>query len=318
MKKQNYISIFLIILMLVLTCSGCSTMATISNDTTVTNKDNITNVNNIKFEFITETNEHDVPRTTVLLVIDNDTTRRMYVGKYIATFYKLDPNMKDSWGTMENSLISYVGWYAGGGAILSLVKEDNGYAVYEKLIGESKNPQENEFIKVTSIITDNNKVEILDSKDDTTANANDSSEITESNWLNHPKIKEIRGIYNVIQNSITTNEFKSETKEIKLETPKFKAITKFSDSNNIIRKYIKQGGSEDSAHSVSYYFSTSKKLRFVLLSVRATNGTNLEYRLYYDEQGNKIWENKSLIKGPGYPVKPDDFITTTDYDAIIE
>ncbi|GMQ56303.1 hypothetical protein AN1V17_06960 [Vallitalea sediminicola] len=145
----------------------------------------------------------------------------------------------------------------------------------------------------------------------------DEEEINEANWNNHPAIKEIREIYNTIEVSIKSNKLFI-TNGIKDTDSRFtKDFSIYKDKNQIVKKYIEESGSEDSGYTASYYFDDVNKLRFVFLELGATNGTNVEYRLYFDAQENKIWEHETLVKGPGYPFSDaDEYLTILDPEKL--
>jgi hypothetical protein len=67
-----------------------------------------------------------------------------------------------------------------------------------------------------------------------------------------------------------------------------------------VRYYEKQGGSDDSALKLQHYYDEAGRLRFVLITGGAVNGSELEQRIYFDEQGKRIWEEHKYTKGPGY------------------
>lgn len=301
------------IFLLLICLSGCSAK-------TATTTNNITSLN---LEFDTFTSDDSVPITNVLLVIDEDPTRRMFVGRYFGAFEKIKDTT--NWDVMDDSLANYHGWYAGSGVILSLVKEENEFAVYEKIVDESIDNRKNDFKKVTSIHVDsNNDVKLLEASIDKVETSTiqehepvidfeDEEEINEANWNNHPAIKEIREIYNTIEASIKSNELfiTNETKDTDSRFTKDFSI--YKDKNQVVKKYIEESGSEDSGYTASYYFDALNKLRFVFLELGATNGTNVEYRLYFDAQENKIWEHETLVKGPGYPFSDaDEYLTILD------
>lgn len=294
------------VIILIFCFSGCSSKpASTSYD-----------VDSLQLEFDTFLSEDYVPITNVLLVVNEDKSHRLFVGRYFVSFQLLD-NSTD-WDVMDNSISNYFGWYAGGGVIISLVKEGDEYFVYEKYIDEGVDDTLSQFEKVTSITVDNPSVKLLDhiqNQVETTEQINvileDEIAITEANWTTHPDITEIRAIYNSIEESIESNELAVSIKNITNDLSLPKDITIYKDEHKMIRKYKEQNGSEDSAYTASYYYDNLNKIRFVFLELGAINGTNKEYRLYYDEKGNKIWEQSKLLKGPGYP-----FGTVDDYVSI--
>ncbi|GMQ61719.1 hypothetical protein [Vallitalea maricola] len=300
---MRIIKLFFIIL-LICCIGGCSVKPT----------DGLYDVTSLRLEFDNFSSEDNVPITNVLLVVNENRTHRLFVGKYFASFQKLD-NITD-WNVMDNSISNYLGWYAGGGVIISLIKEKNEYCVYEKYVEEGMDNSLSPFIKAASITVNNPSVKLLDAmqnKVDTDESGNaifkDEVDITESNWMNHPKIVEIRAIYNAIEKSLKSEQLTVTNKNTTNNLSLSKDIIIYKDANQKTRKYTEQGGSDDSAYTTSYYYDDLNNLRFVFLELGATNGTNAEYRLYYDKEGNKIWEHSKLLDGPGYPFNVDDYIS---------
>ncbi len=84
--------------------------------------------------------------------------------------------------------------------------------------------------------------------------------ITEKNWVNHPKIVEIRIIYNEIEDAIKEKRLTKKTKTHEYEGPYVKPTLKavFFDEANAVMKYIEENGSDDSALRFSYYYDTKK------------------------------------------------------------
>jgi len=72
------------------------------------------------------------------------------------------------------------------------------------------------------------------------------------------------------------------------------------DSAGRTRYYRNQGGSEDSSLTWEHYYDAAGHPRFILITGGAVNGTKLEHRIYFDEAGERIWEEQTYRKGPGY------------------
>jgi hypothetical protein len=80
--------------------------------------------------------------------------------------------------------------------------------------------------------------------------------------------------------------------------PISKAI--YTDSQNKVYKYIYEAGGDDSALTFNFYYDKDSRLRFVFINGGASNGTMVEYKIYFDENGARISESHRYIKGPGY------------------
>ncbi len=120
--------------------------------------------------------------------------------------------------------------------------------------------------------------------------------INKTNWLNHPKIQEIRDIYNKIESRITNNTLDKSEKSMESEetsVPISKII--YVDNLGTIRKYIEETGSDDSALTSNYYYDHAGKLRFVFITRGAVNGSKMEHRIYFDTRGKRIWETQKYL-----------------------
>ena len=117
--------------------------------------------------------------------------------------------------------------------------------------------------------------------------------ITEQNWINHPLIKEIRVLFNETEQSITARRLV----RIPLESQDAQA---WGLDTHHVRKLSVQTGGEDSAISYDHYYDPAGTLRFAFVRANAVNGTSVEYRIYFNERGERIWDNRKHTAGPGY------------------
>ncbi len=123
--------------------------------------------------------------------------------------------------------------------------------------------------------------------------------LTETNWLNHDSIVEVREVFNTTQQLIQQNQLAAEYKEINRDYGmEFRTLLK--DPNGVIVKYIEEGGTEDSYRQSEYYYDINQTLRFIFVTEGAANGTSIEQRIYFDAFGNRIWINVKK-EGEGYP-----------------
>ena len=131
--------------------------------------------------------------------------------------------------------------------------------------------------------------------------------ITAKNWQNHPKILEIRAIYNAVNTLV-------KHKKLKLEIQNFDYCptwdlerSKYTDARGVVRRYVKAGGSEDSAVTLEHTYDAQGHLRFVLVKAGAVNDTSLELRFYFDAAGKRLWLDRRQT-GPGYTFFEADFV----------
>ena len=145
--------------------------------------------------------------------------------------------------------------------------------------------------------------------------------INSKNWANHPEIKAIRALYQTTETLISQSKLSQESKEFDYCEPYVDTERKlFSDSKGNVLKYLKSGGSDDSSVTLSFYYDQTGKLRFVFIAGGAYNGTELEHRIYFDVKGKRIWENRKLIAGPGYPFPdpwPEDDMVLNPKEAFV-
>lgn len=115
------------------------------------------------------------------------------------------------------------------------------------------------------------------------------------------EIKQIRIIYNNILKEIEHNKFTKLIKEFDYCEPyqDTKRVV-FINTKDVVRKYIVEAGSDDSAATWNYYYDDNEKLRFIFMTAGAVNGSELEHRVYFDITGNRIFEDHKYTKGPGY------------------
>jgi hypothetical protein len=125
------------------------------------------------------------------------------------------------------------------------------------------------------------------------------TEITESNWRTHPRIKEIRQIVRAINRGLSKNSFKISRKEFDCgEGGDVRRVAR--DSRGAVTWYEDYSEGQDSSSDFNYYYDSTGHLRFVIAFARAANGTREKLRLYFNESGKRIWQNR-ILQGPGCP-----------------
>ncbi|MFN2513081.1 MAG: hypothetical protein ABR568_16870 [Pyrinomonadaceae bacterium] len=129
----------------------------------------------------------------------------------------------------------------------------------------------------------------------------ESDRLTEANWEQHPEIKAVRRLVQLVNAGLRKAAFKTSKREFEYCEPYEDTLRRISvDSRGVVRRYEKQAGSEDSSLTWQHYYDDSGRLRFVFISGAAVNGANLEHRIYFDESGQRIWEGHKYLKGPEY------------------
>jgi predicted SPOUT superfamily RNA methylase MTH1 len=131
---------------------------------------------------------------------------------------------------------------------------------------------------------------------DTSAQSED--EINEKNWQNNPKIVAIRKLVNSANTEVRKGAFKMEHRIC--EEGWFSRLRIARDSKGIVRWYQHYQEGEDSSWDNNYYYDDAGRLRFVLMTSYAANGTREQHRAYFDESNRLIYHARRLLKGPGY------------------
>ena len=122
--------------------------------------------------------------------------------------------------------------------------------------------------------------------------------ISDKNWQKHPKIIAIRRIVNSDNAGVRKGAFKTEHRICEMDW--FSRLRIARDSKGIVRWYQNYGEGEDSSRDNNYYYDDAGRLRFVLMTTYAANGTREQHRAYFDESGRLIYHGRRLLKGPGY------------------
>jgi len=150
----------------------------------------------------------------------------------------------------------------------------------------------------------------------TSALSQESETITATNWRQHPRVKAVRDLVASVDAGIKKGVFKSSTRRFEYCEPYEDTVRRrVVDSRGVVRRYDRDGGSEDSALTLRHYYDSQGRLRFVFITGGAVNGASLEHRIYFDENAQRIWEEHKYVKGPKYTfpeVWPDEQLQKSD------
>jgi hypothetical protein len=136
--------------------------------------------------------------------------------------------------------------------------------------------------------------------------------ITAANWQRHPAIAEIRAIYRDIRQAETAGRLRKEERSFgycRAYEDSERAL--YRDAGGAVRSYHVGRGSDDSAVQVAYYYDGHGALRFVFAKAGAVNDSSYEYRIYLARSGERLWQERRHLKGPGYSFPselPDDWL----------
>ena len=131
--------------------------------------------------------------------------------------------------------------------------------------------------------------------------------ITATNWPSHPAILEIRGIYAGVNALIAQKKLRLEVKTFPYCPSWDLERKRYSSADGVVRRYVKAGGSDDSAVTFEHTYDALGRLRFVLVTAGAVNDTQLEQRWYFDASGKQLWVDRRMT-GPGYTFSDADFL----------
>lgn len=128
--------------------------------------------------------------------------------------------------------------------------------------------------------------------------AQGGGEVTKENWRQHPKIKEVRAVYQAVNAGRKRLSIKKRSFEY-CEPGEDTLRVIGTDAQGRVRFYQREGGSEDSSLKFEHYYDEAGRLRFVLITGGAVSGSKLEQRIYFDADGKRIWEEQHAT-APGY------------------
>lgn len=128
--------------------------------------------------------------------------------------------------------------------------------------------------------------------------AQSEDEINDKNWQSNSQIVAIRKMVNSANASVRNGAFKTEHRVC--EEGWFSRLRIARDSKGTVRWYQHYQEGEDSSWDDNYYYDDAGRLRFVLMTSYAINGTREQHRAYFDESGRLLYHGRRLLKGPGY------------------
>ena len=132
--------------------------------------------------------------------------------------------------------------------------------------------------------------------------ATQETQLTESNWQQSPQILAIRAIVAPINAGLKTRAYKISERGFKNCENAFLVVKRIAkDSKGAPAWYENYSEGEDASWDFQYYYDQSGHLRFVFAIARSPNGTREQLRIYFDENGKRLWKTDKLLKGEGCP-----------------
>ena len=116
-----------------------------------------------------------------------------------------------------------------------------------------------------------------------------SDPVNDKNWQNHPDVKKVRTLYYEINAAQKAGKLKKESQKCVLYGGSFEIDgVLYKDQKGIVRKYVVDAGSGDSAGNAEYFYDTRGMPRFTYRTHGASNGTKKWDRIYFDEKGRAV------------------------------
>jgi len=127
--------------------------------------------------------------------------------------------------------------------------------------------------------------------------------VTSDNWRTHPSVKESQRVAEEVtalekEGKLTLVERPGDESCENYEGDMFRTIGR--DARGRARKLTLAAGSQDSSVSVDAYYDSEVRLRFVFVKASAANDTIYEYQITFGRDGEKTWEQRTLVRGPGH------------------
>jgi len=128
------------------------------------------------------------------------------------------------------------------------------------------------------------------------------TEITESNWEQNPQIVEIRKLVAATDAELKSHSLKTSERRFEYCDNVQLTVRRIAqDSKGAVPWYETYSEGQDESWNFHYYYDSGGRLRFVSAMARSANGTREELRIYFDENGKRLWKTDKLLKGTGCP-----------------
>jgi hypothetical protein len=124
--------------------------------------------------------------------------------------------------------------------------------------------------------------------------------VTAKNWETHPRVVPAR--LAVVEATALENGQSLTRRDAHDCTQDFSTLAWWTDPRSgVVRKLVREFGSEDSSHHVEAWYDAQGRQRFVFAKVGAVPSAWIEARWWLDEQGRVTWHTrKTGGEGPSY------------------
>lgn len=149
-----------------------------------------------------------------------------------------------------------------------------------------------------------------------------SEAITPQNWQHHPRILEVRKLYDNIQSKLATKELKYQKKDYTVlprscrGTYPLEYLALATDAEARIRMYTTaQRISHDDLLTTRYYYDDKGRARFSYVTNESDEFSTIEYRIYLDDHGNIFWDVRTEAKKMRFGEASEDLPTVEAFSA---
>ena len=135
------------------------------------------------------------------------------------------------------------------------------------------------------------------------AERNPVEEVTPENWERHPRIVEVRKLYNEIQSLHAQKKLKDQKKDY---TPLPRSCRGTYPMEYLVLAEAAEGRvrlhttaqriSHDDLLTTQYYYDTKGTLRFAYITNKSSEYATIEYRVYLTDQGKVFWDTRTEAK----------------------
>jgi len=112
--------------------------------------------------------------------------------------------------------------------------------------------------------------------------------ITSQNWKTHPRVVEIRTLFNDVEKLLGARSLKMQVRTVNCGSYS-ETRTLLTDAGGTARRYVSDGGSSDSRVITTYTYDPKGTLRFAYAKGGAVNGATAEWRQYFGPDGRRFW-----------------------------
>jgi hypothetical protein len=130
-----------------------------------------------------------------------------------------------------------------------------------------------------------------------------AEEITPENWEHHPRIMEVRKLYNEIQSLLTQKKLKYQKKDYTVlprscrGTYPMEYLVLAEDTQGRVRLHTTaQRISHDDLLTTQYFYDPKGILRFAYITNKSSEYATIEYRVYLTDQGKVFWDTRTEAK----------------------